>query len=156
MMEFMDDIMSSMSGGSVTVNGKTINIPKGANVSVIKGVVMINGKPYTDEPEEGAPCSIEITITGKLVNLEVKGNNTTVNCGDISGDLKASGNVTAKNVGRSLNTQGRVECGSVGGSINTQGRVTCKDVTGSVHTMGRVDCGDVGGSINTMGKVSHR
>jgi hypothetical protein len=128
-------------GSTVSVNDRTINIPDGRNVSIINGVVMVDGKAYTDEPEPGKPLSIDIKVSGPLANLEVKGNNTKVTCGDVKGSVRTSGSVKA---------------GNVGGDVKTQGSVTCGDVGQGVKTMGSVTCGKVGGNISTMGSVSRR
>ena len=126
---------------TVTVNGRTIKIPNGSSISVTNGVVLVDGKPYTDEPEPGQPLSIDINWNGPVANLEVKGNNTKVTCGDVKGSVK---------------TNGSVKAGNVGGDVKTQGSVSCGDIGHGVKTMGSVTCGKVGGSISTMGSVSHR
>lgn len=53
-------------------------------------------------------------------------------CGDVSGDVKAGG---------------YVECGDVGGDVTAGDYVECSDVGGNVNSGGYVECGDVDGNV---------
>lgn len=89
-----------MSGRSNTckVNGKTINVPSGASVSVSNGKVYINGKEYTEEGLGNKEVvHLTINVTGDVKNVEA-GCDLVIN-GNVNGNVKSgrsaeiSGNV---------------------------------------------------------------
>lgn len=86
-----------ISGGSITINGKSY---KGNNVSVINGVVVIDGKQ-----QEG--------VVGHINNVTINGN-----CGEIaneSGDITVAGYVN----GDCSTGSGDIKTGEVKGSVRT-------------------------------------
>lgn len=106
----------SMSGGSVTVNGKTYT---GKNVSVMgDGSVVIDGVL-----QEGAPLvgPISVTVNGDVESLRTVSGNVTVN--GSSGSIQStSGDVEVK--------------GAVVGNVQTvSGDVSCKKVEGDARTV---------------------
>lgn len=105
-----------MSGSSsITINGVTCS---GTNVSVIDGVVYIDGVRQGDAiPDQ----RIEIVVNGDAHEIET-----------------SSGNVTVKGIASSVSTQsGDVTIyDQVQGSVSTMsGSVRCGPVTGRVTTM---------------------
>ena len=125
----------------VTVNGKVIKLPHGKAISVINGVLHVDGKAYTGKPDPNQPCLIKIEWEGPIADLEVRGDNVEVNCGNVDGNVEAEGSVKAKNIQ---------------GNVNASGSVTCDSVAQSVQAMGSVQCGTVGGAVSAMGSVQHR
>lgn len=107
------------SRGTTIVNGVEINVPDGANVSIINGEVFINGQPYNGKELNNK----------KVVNIIING--------DV-GNIKCSGSVTAHNVKGNVDCGGSCKCWNVDGSVDAGGSVNCGEVMGSV---------DAGGSI---------
>lgn len=110
------DCSFKMSGGSVTVNGKTY---RGKNVSIMgDGSVVVDGVV-----QEGA------TLTGPI--------NVTVN-GDVESLRTVSGDITVNgSTGSIQSTSGDVEVkGAVVGNVQTvSGDVLCKKVEGDARTV---------------------
>lgn len=112
-------INSNGRGSTVTVNGKTYNLPPG-NVSIINGTILVNGRVWNEaDPVAGVvelhiigdPLSVE-TDASVIVKGSVKGNVTaggSVQCGEVSGGVSAGGSIQA--------------AGKLGGSISAGGSV---------------------------------
>ncbi|MDD6678775.1 MAG: helix-turn-helix transcriptional regulator [Firmicutes bacterium] len=67
-------------------------------------------------------------------------------CGDVSGDVKAGGYVECDDVGGGVASGGYVECGDVSGDVKAGGYVECGDVDGNVVAGTQAECGRVGES----------
>ena len=115
-----------MSGRNNTckVNGKTINVPNGASVSVANGKVYINGKEHTeDDLENKEVVHLTINVEGDVKRVEadcelvVNGN---VN-GNVSSGMSANinGNVDGDvRAGMSVDIDGN-QTGSVSSGMST-------------------------------------
>lgn len=101
----------TMNGNSVTVNNKTINVPKGASVSVVNGQVFVNGKPYENL---GKDTTVNLIINGDVGSIITKG---PVQCHKVLGDVEA-GNY--------------VECGDIGGNVHSGNYVEAQVIKGAV------------------------
>lgn len=102
-----------MSGNHVTIDGKTIEIPSGAEVSIINGTVYVDGNP------------LDVTGTSlhnnerAVINIIVAGNADTVHC---NGSVSVKGNVR-----QDISCNGSVSVGGrVSGSIKAGGSVSIK------------------------------
>lgn len=60
----------------VNVNGKSFNVPNGANVSIINNVLYVDGQEYTGDGYESKQFKIE--ITGGVANVKVERGDVTV------------------------------------------------------------------------------
>jgi hypothetical protein len=116
----------------VTINGKTYH---GNSVSIINGVVTIDGVRQTGEPLSGV---VKVEITGNLTSLRTDAN--VIMAGNVLGDVDAGGSV---------------QCDAVGKSVDAGGSVQCNDVEGDVDAGGSVTCGVVGGDVDAGGSVIH-
>ena len=110
------DCSFKMSGGSVTVNGKTY---KGKNLSImVDGSVIVDGVV-----QEGAPLvgPINVTVNGDVGSLRT-----------VSGDITVNGST-----GSIQSTSGDVEVkGDVVGNVQTvSGDVSCKKIEGHARTV---------------------
>ena len=121
--------------GTINVNGRTITVPDGCLLSIINGIVLVDGKPWDGEKLTGI---VKIDVTGTLLNLS--SDQSVEVHGDVQGDLNAKGSVS---------------CNNVGGSVDSGGSCSCDDVQGNVKAGGSVNCDDVGGSVNAGGSVRH-
>lgn len=92
-----------------------------------------------------------VTIEGDVADVECYFN---LNCGDVEGNVNASGSVTCGDVEGHVSANGSVYCGDVEGNVTAGGNATCGDVEGSVNAGGAVQCGDVDGDIKAGGNVS--
>ncbi len=117
----------------IVVNGTTVEVPDGSNVSVVDGQVIVNNR---DNVKFSGDLKIE--VIGGLISLKAERGSVTVN-GDVKGDVDAAGSVSVK--------------GSVGGTVDASGSVTCGDVNGNVDASGNVMCGKVGGGVDAGGNV---
>lgn len=102
---------------TISVNGRTYTVPSG-NISVVNGVVMINGK-VVDDQEKGRV--MEIKWDGPLANLTC---DASVSCQDAM-NVVAGGSVNCGNVAGNVNAGGSVNCGNVGGDVDAGGSVCC-------------------------------
>jgi hypothetical protein len=128
-----------MSGARVTINGQTYEAPAGASLSVINGVIYVDGKKVEDI--DNIPQPIKIEVDGPIGNVEVHGSLDLE--GNVEGDVYATGNVSCSEV------QGDVEAGgnvSVGGNAGLN-----VDAGGNVSVGGKVL-----GNVGAGGNVSHR
>jgi DUF4097 and DUF4098 domain-containing protein YvlB len=115
MFENFAKLFGIASGGSVTINGKTYH---GTNVTVVNGVVTIDGKV-----QGGAIHGpISISVQGNVGSIETSAGDINVK-GDCSGDIETSaGDIDVEgNCSGDIKTiSGDVSVtGSVGGKINT-------------------------------------
>ena len=77
-----------------------------------------------------------------------------VNCGDVAGDVEASGTVNCCDVGGDIDAGGWVNCANVGGDVDAGGNVNCASVSGDVDAGRDVICADVGGDVDAGGSVT--
>ena len=135
-MERLKQILIKMA--KFTINGNEINIPDGANVSITKDGVTINGKDVTPSKyHEQKEIHVYIDTGVKINTLNTGGGN--VEAHDVIGSINSGGgNIKCGEVGGSLNSGGgNVDCGNVGGSLNSDGGdVNCGTVKGSTRTGG--------------------
>lgn len=94
--------------GSITVNGRRIDVPSGRFINIINGDIFVNGQRCT---ENGDLKQIDIVIEGDFDLLQVGSCDRIDVKGDVHGDISAGGNVN---------------CGNVTGSITAGGSVTHK------------------------------
>lgn len=99
-----------MSGNTITVNGKTYKDIQGNNISVVNGVIKVDGKVIC----EGLSGDVHVKWEGDLANLETHN-------ADILGSVK--GSVKGHNID--------IE-GFVGGDV-TGHNIDCGDVNGNVQ-----------------------
>lgn len=126
---FKKKSVSTMS--SITVNGKRYDNIQGNNISVINGVIKVDGKVI----EEGLSGVVEVKWEGELANLT---SSASVTAGNVKGDVDAGGSVQCMSVGGSIDCGGSVQCDDVAGSIDSGGSVTCGNVTGNIDAGGSV------------------
>ena len=108
----------------ITINGQTYS---GKNVSIINGVVTIDGKQQDGNKLSGI---VRIELTGDLANVQV------------DAPIVVHGNVHG-----SVTAEGPVTCGNVEGDVDADGPCTCGNVKGNVTADGPCTCGDVGGDV---------
>ena len=103
---------------TVTVNGKTITIEGNhKNVSVINGIIYVDGKPYEESDSEKKESGFE---KYEVVKVVVNGNVGTVNGTSIEINGGVSGDVDGTNITVSGDVGGDIDGTnvSVGGSVN--------------------------------------
>jgi hypothetical protein len=110
---------------------------EGSNISIINGVVKIDGVVQTGGHLEKKICEIRV-ISGTIGALRT---DASVTCQDVTGNIDAGGSVSVN--------------GNVGGEIDAGGSIQCGNVTGNVDAGGSVQCGKVSGSIDAGGSVRH-
>ena len=94
---------------AVIINGKVFS---GNNLSIINGLVIIDGKPQ-DGTVEGV---VEVRITeGSPVSVQ---SDAAVHCDEVAGNVRAGMEVNCGNVGGSVNAGMGITCGDVSGDIN--------------------------------------
>lgn len=120
--------------GRIEMNGV---VYEGNNISIVNGVVKIDGVVQTGGHLEKKICEIRV-LSGTIEQLRT---DASVYCQDVTGDVDAGGSVTVQ--------------GSVGGEVDAGGSVKCGDVTGDVDAGGSVTCGKIGGSVDAGGSVRH-
>jgi len=120
--------------GTVNINGV---VYEGNNISIVNGVVKIDGVIQTGEHLEKKIAEIRV-IDGTIGALRT---DASVYCQDVTGNIDAGGSVTVQ--------------GSVGGEIDAGGSIKCGDVTGNVDAGGSVTCGKISGSVDAGGSVRH-
>lgn len=118
--------------GTCMVNGKRYDIPSGANVSIIDGIVKVNGKVIADETKAGQPC--EVHVQGDIGDLRCDGNAYIT--GNVKGDVDAGGSVECHDVGKSVDAGGNVAYSNVGGDVDAGGSVNAGGVHGDVDAGG--------------------
>jgi hypothetical protein len=122
----------------IVINGNTIDVPEGANVSITKDGVTINGKDVTPSKyHEQKEIHVYIDAGVRINTLNTGGGR--VEAHDVIGSINSGGgNIKCGGVGGSLTSDGgNVDCGNVGGSLNSGGgNVNCGTVRGSTRTGG--------------------
>lgn len=102
----------------IIVNGKAYEVGSGKSISVINGVVMVDGKQVGDE----VSGVVEIKFEGDLASLKTDAN---VTCKNVNGGIEAGGNVSCDNVVGTIDAGGNVSCDDVSGDIDAGGNVQC-------------------------------
>lgn len=97
-----------------------------------------------DGPAKDVYCMVNLECGDVAGNISASGS---VECGDVAGELSAGGYVECGDVAGNVTAGSYVECGDVGGGINAGTYVECGDVQGDLAAGGYVECGDVGGSV---------
>jgi len=118
--------ITQISGGTVTVNGRTFSNLSGNNISINNGMVMVDGKVLEDGDFSEA----------KVINVTVEGN-----CGDVT---TAQGDIHCNNCRDVKTSQGSINIkGNASGNVKTS--------MGSIQISGSVT-----GNVKTsMGNISH-
>jgi hypothetical protein len=98
----------------VIINGKEYS---GNNVTVINGVVTVDGSPVLDTGNK----NVEVKIEGSVGELRADGSVTV--SGTVTGNVDAGGSVNCDDVGGNVSAGGSVNCDDVGGSVNAGGSV---------------------------------
>lgn len=124
----------SCNGNSININGKKISGLSGSNISIVNGVVTVDGKVVDGCTNEHGQLTI---------NLE--GTIDTLTCDE-------SVSINGGRVGQ-IDAKGSVNCDNVDGPVKAAGSVNCDDVNGDVHAGGSVNCDAVGGSLTAGGSV---
>ena len=85
--------------GTITFNGKTFELPKGAcSVGICNGAVFVNGERLNEEDVKTEGCTV--TINGDCGSIQAQGS------------VQVSGNVKGN-----ISCQGAVNCGDVAGNV---------------------------------------
>jgi hypothetical protein len=120
--------------GTVHVNGKTIHVPNGANISIFNDKVFVNGKPWN---EDGAAEGIvKIVIEGTVADvkcdapLEVKGS--------VEGNVDCAGSVHCGNITGPVDAGGSLHCGNIGGNARAGGSIKCSRIAGDAKAGGSI------------------
>ena len=113
---------------NVNINGRTINVPDGASVSIINNRVIVDGVEWSEQGED-LQGVVRVEITGYVENLRTDAS-VTVH-GNVNGDVDAGG---------------AVKCGKVAGNVRAGGSVKCDDVGLSVNAGGSVKARTIGGT----------
>jgi hypothetical protein len=103
----------------IVINGKRIESPSGSNLSVINGVVKIDGVTV----ESGLLGVVKVEWEGPLANLQ---SDASVTCGDVAGNVSAGGSVHSGNIQGSVTAGGSVHADDINGSVNAGGSVNCR------------------------------
>lgn len=112
---------------AVIIDGKRY---EGNNLSIVNGVMLIDGKPANPEDEGN---TVNIVLEGVT---EVYSDQSVTVKGAVSGNVNAGHNVNASNVYGSVMAGSNVNCREVGGNVNAEGNVNCRDIKGNVATNG--------------------
>lgn len=126
-------IITNMFNGvnnKTVINGKTINVPSGASVSIIQDKIYIDGKPY-EHNEELKEMKVTFAFEGELSDLRV------------SGSLNVSGDIKSKRIEAQS-----VNCDNIVGDVHAVNSVNCDDIEGNVSAGNSVICDDVTGNIS--------
>jgi hypothetical protein len=115
---------------SITINNSSFS---GKNVSIINGVVTIDGQ-IQQIPDEKI---ITISVIGNLESLHVGSCKELIITGDVERVDTQSGSVKCNNVKGNVKTlSGSVSCSNVSGDVETMsGNVNAQDITGRVKTI---------------------
>ena len=105
--------------GTMSINGRTYDVPSGASVSVVNGVVTIGGVAVDSYPRS---AQVVVNVTGDVGSLDADGSVTVA--GGVKGDATAGGSLTVgAGVGGGVAAGGSVRCGDVRGSVSAGGSV---------------------------------
>lgn len=126
----------SMSGGSVNINGKQINVPRGSSISMINGVLYVDGKLYEDDGSIEKK-GLTIIIQGDVGSVSME--NSELSCENIKGNVDGT-MINAKNIEGNVRAGSYVECDNVNGDVTAGSYVECDDVHGNVRAGSYVEC----------------
>ncbi len=105
---------------TMTVNGRTINVPNGKNLTVRNGRVFVDGVEYFGDGDP-KPCILEVKITeGTIQEVNVDGS---LSCNDIAGSVRIDGSMSCRNVGGNVTIDGSLQCNDIQGSVKADGSV---------------------------------
>lgn len=112
---------------TISINGVELQVPDGASVSIVNGVVQINNNTVHN-------------LGNANIVIGSQGSKFTIHCdkdvtidGDVAGGVKAKGNVSCRNVTGGIEAN-EVKCGNVTGGIEANGNVVCNgNVTGGIE-----------------------
>ncbi len=141
-------------GNQITIGGKTYNIPNGRSISVNDDGVWVDGKKIDldalgDAKNGGG--EVKIVWEGPAPeNLEIRGFNVSLECGDVGGNIVCDGSVKCGNISGNASVGGSANCGNVGGSVKANGSVNCSNVEGDVKANGSVKASKVAGKIKAL------
>lgn len=119
--------VSGNSGTTVTINGRTYNLPSGS-VSVVDGKIYHNGK-LVDDYSDKKETTYNVVISGDNNNISVQSGDVKVNgsAGSVttqSGDVEIACEVNGdvKTTSGDINIKGNVygRCSTVSGDINAK------------------------------------
>lgn len=111
---------------TITVNGKTITIPSGHCVSVVNGIVKVDGKVYGGEDFASNVMEIKITA-GTIENLVT---DKSVTCYGVTGNVSAGGSVNCDDVKGDVKAGGSVNCDNIGGNVTAGGSIMADAIQG--------------------------
>ena len=100
---------------SLSINGVNYS---GNSISIINGVVTIDGK-VADGYKNPNATEIRV-IEGSIGELIT---DLSVNCNNVTGNVKAGGSVNCDNVGGNVSSGGSVNCDKVNGSVTAGGSI---------------------------------
>jgi len=108
------NISIGSTGTNIVINGDNFNCSGNSQVSIVNGVVTING----DVQGEVYTGDIEVTVQGDVESVSAgSGSVSAERIGSVS---TGSGDVSALRVERDVRTgSGDVECGSIQGNVKT-------------------------------------
>jgi hypothetical protein len=124
--------------GTVTISGKTYS---GNNISIINGVVTIDGKIVEDcdLPEN----VFKIKIEGSVENIFT---DKSVECNMVSGNITAGGSVACDSIKGYVESVGSVNCEDIGGDANSGGSINCSTINGDAVAGGSINANRINGS----------
>lgn len=103
------------------INGMSFECSNNARISVNNGTIKIDGN--TIEVGEIKSSFLSIKIEGGVASIEC---DSSVECGDVQGDVKAGNYVKCGNVSRSVSAGNYVDCSTVGGDVSSGGHIYMK------------------------------
>lgn len=109
----------------ITINGITVGVPDGAQVSVENNTINVNGDQVG-------------RFEGDSINIQSCSARFDLHCDK---DVRVDGDVTGK-----IDAKGMVICDDVVGPISCT-TIECDDVTGPVNCKGDVNCGNIMGPV---------
>lgn len=95
----------------------------------------------------------QVSVSCGNVNGDVDASGS-VSCGNVDGDVDAGTDVTCGDVDGDVDAGMNVSCGTVEGDVDAGLGVTCENVGGDVNAGLGVECGNVEGDINAGGPVT--
>lgn len=99
----------------ITINGRTYS---GDNVSIINGVVMIDGVVQDGDKLAGV---VKIVVEGVLGSLRT---DASVVCEDVHGDVSAGGSANVNgDIGGNVAAGGSINCGNIRGAVSAGGSI---------------------------------
>jgi hypothetical protein len=137
----------------ITVNGITVEVPDGANISIIDGTIMVGSTVI----QEGLKGIVEVKWEGPAANIDCKANLSVA--GNVEGGAQANNNITVGgSVYGNVVAGNNVVCGPVvDGAVKSGNNVECGgDINGDVSADNNVMCGNVGGRVKAGNNVIRR